>query len=304
MFHKIHIGILNGRDLFSPKWITAQISDSAGRLWFVPIKFSIGNWFIAKIDRSLYVFEIDSRAIRTYYATGVRTLRFLFYDISNCQPLQTEQIDYLRRFLEKNHIQKVDNRILTLLRNLKSTETAATESHDLTQLFETLEKEPLTADLSALLTFLSELDNMQISAPVEPISTFLDDELMTTKPSFLGNLFTLHEGVVDVRRQVFNRPQSGRVSWLKMGMIIMVIMSIAVFAYIGTEEGWFDLDSLDLGIGGLELAPSTSAEDPSDPNYWFKRYSPEELATLVDNGTITKDELPNEVWDLVKTVEV
>jgi len=295
------MGIMNGRDLFAPKWITAQITDHSNRLWFVPIKHTIGNWFLAKIDRSLYVFEIDARAIRTYYATGVRTLRFLFYDVSSCQPLQPDQVDYLRRFMDENKIAKVDGTMVKLLRSLKRVETPTTTAHDLTALLEQLQKMDQNTETASLITFLSELDNTQVSAPVEPVSSFLDNELITTKPSFLGNLFTQYRALDAVHQKVTNKTAGGGMSWLKLGIVFMMIMAVAVFAYIGTEEGWFDFESLDLGLGGA-FAPTTGSDDQSDPGYWTSRYSPQQLIEMVNNGTLYEDDLPKEIQDILDNV--
>jgi len=297
------MGILHGRDLFSPRWITAQITDESNRLWFVPIRHTLGNWFLAKLDNAYFVFEIDSRAIRTYYASGVRTLRFLFYDVSSAQPLRPDQLVKLREFLSENKIKKVDQNMLRVLRGLKKAEKVNTESHDLTLLIEQLqEKKDRENTEEELLVFLKELDNKQISAPVEPISTFLDNDLKTTKASFLGNLFTQYRSLDNIHRVVTNRPQSGKLSWVKMGVIIMAIMGVATFAYIAQEEGWLDPGALNLDLG---LTPTLGGLTQDDPQYWFNQYGdPATLAILVENGTVNKDDLPKEVWDIVREIDV
>ena len=295
------MGILHGRDIFNPKWITALISDSGNRLWLIPVKFTIGTWFICQINRSLYVFELDHRAIRTYHATGVRALRFIFFDVSHCQPLQPDQLDKLRRYLENNKLGKVNRPKLNLFRILKSKE-AGQQSHDLGSRLEDLQQhtETETEAISEVIGLLQGMNKKQIAAPIEPISSFLDEELLATKPSFLGNLFSMHESLAEVRQKVTNRPASGKISWLKLGLVAMVIMGIAVFLFIGTEEGWFDFDSLDLGIGG-ELIPSN---DPNTPEYWTSKYTAEELALAVESGEVNRDDIPKEVWDIIKNQDV
>ena len=296
------MGILHGRDLFSPKWITALVSDSGNRLWIVPIKYPIDNWFIAKINRSLYVFEISPRAVKTYYATGVKALKFLFYDTTHCQPLRTEQLDELRRFLTKNNLKRVDEKGMNIFRYLKGKENRDTKEHDLTELIEDLQKETPTETTTGLVNFLRTIPDLHIAAPVEPISTFLDEEVLTTKPGFLGNLFSMYETLNEVRRRVTNTPVSGKTSWLKMAMVMGVVAAIIIFAGIGFEEGWFDASSLDLGLGGA--LTGGAAENPADPNYWTSRYSAEDLAIMVENGTLNKNDLPNEIWDIVKTQDI
>jgi len=155
-------------------------------------------------------------------------------------------------------------------------------------------------ETASLITFLSELDNTQVSAPVEPVSSFLDNELITTKPSFLGNLFTQYRALDAVHQKVTNKTAGGGMSWLKLGIVFMMIMAVAVFAYIGTEEGWFDFESLDLGLGGA-FTP-TASEDQSDPEYWMSRYSPHQLAEMTQNGTIYIDDLPPDIQDIVENV--
>ena len=64
------MGIFHGRDLYSAKWLTAEIDDHGSRRWIIPIKHTIGKYFLAKIDKLYYCFEVDLAAIKTYRGLG------------------------------------------------------------------------------------------------------------------------------------------------------------------------------------------------------------------------------------------
>ncbi len=45
------MGVFNGRDVYSPKTLTAEITDGGMNKHFVPIKNVIGDYFIASCKR-------------------------------------------------------------------------------------------------------------------------------------------------------------------------------------------------------------------------------------------------------------
>ena len=54
------MAILHGRDLFSSKYITAEIKDQSKRLWYVPIKSTMDEYFLANLGGQVYCFKIDN----------------------------------------------------------------------------------------------------------------------------------------------------------------------------------------------------------------------------------------------------
>ena len=62
--------ILGWRDLLSAKWLTALNTDVNGRLFFIPIKHLLGDYFVAKINGHIFAFEMGYQQIKTYVATA------------------------------------------------------------------------------------------------------------------------------------------------------------------------------------------------------------------------------------------
>ena len=73
------MGVLHGRDLLSPRHTTAIIWDASNRLYFVPIKYSLGDYFPVVINGLLYVFKIDGSRILTYKEVGSKSFRVLYF---------------------------------------------------------------------------------------------------------------------------------------------------------------------------------------------------------------------------------
>ena len=79
-------GLINAKDIFNSKFITAEITDSSDRLWFVHIKYVIGDYFTAVLDNQLYCFRIASR-LKTYRHKGISSFRVLQYDTTHYMPI-------------------------------------------------------------------------------------------------------------------------------------------------------------------------------------------------------------------------
>ena len=126
------MGVFHGRDNYSPKWINAEIDDAAGRRWVVPIKYTIGDYFLTDIEDQLYVFEIDHKAIKTYRGTGLRTIRYLNYDTTHFRPI-TEKVKELELLLKKNNLPRVNNIMSNVFRVLAKREKAEFTPHSLTK---------------------------------------------------------------------------------------------------------------------------------------------------------------------------
>ena len=44
------------RTIFSSKYTTAVITDSANKVYLVPIKYTIGNYFVTELNKTFHVF--------------------------------------------------------------------------------------------------------------------------------------------------------------------------------------------------------------------------------------------------------
>lgn len=111
------MAILNGKDLLSSKFITAEISDSSDRLHYVPIKHSIGDYFVADLDGQLFAFTMKNARILTHRRTLTKSFRVVQFDTTHYSSLKPETKE-LEIALKKNALPTVDRMLYDVLRVL------------------------------------------------------------------------------------------------------------------------------------------------------------------------------------------
>lgn len=287
------MGIFHGRDLYSPKWINAEIDDSAGRRWVVPIRHTLGDYFIAEIDRVVYCFELDFRAVKYYRGFGLRTIRFLNYDTSNFRPLRGEELTRLQALLRENRLPPVNGRMYQILHALKFKEQQRErfEPHNIGELIAELDQRK-DQRTQAVAEFLRELNVEEIVTPVRGIVEYLDDELRLTRPAFLGNLVSHYQRLDSEHKRITNLPLGPQKPWLKMALVVGLIAAVAAMLYIGYEDGWFD--SL---VGMADFGQLDASQLMQD-------MTPEEARAAVDRGEIDIGSLPRELQEIIASVEL
>ena len=149
------MGILSGKDIFKSKFITAQIIDSSNRVYFIPIKHTIGDYFLASINSELYVFKLDGSKHLTYRHTLTRSFQVVIYSTDNFKPLSVDT-NKLKEILDVHNFHKVDRSLLKLFKllSIKEKNKEKTDKktdvpkdpdgnviiHDLNNFLESLEK--------------------------------------------------------------------------------------------------------------------------------------------------------------------
>jgi hypothetical protein len=112
------MGILKGKVL-TPKFMTAQITDAEDRVYFVPIKHTIGNYFLAEIDGKFFAFDLQGARKLTHRSkSGLgKSFQMIQYDTSHYSSLKPTTVA-LEKMLKANGLGKMDRRlhhILTIL---------------------------------------------------------------------------------------------------------------------------------------------------------------------------------------------
>src|SRR5690242_9383808 len=133
------MGILSGRDSLSAKFTTAIITDSSNRMYYVPIKHVLGDFFLAEIEGQLYCFQIVSSREKTFRGKGQRSYKVLWYDTNHMMPISPENNKELEIVLRENALPKVDNMLLATFKHLGNREKhdqRKFETHDLKKLFD------------------------------------------------------------------------------------------------------------------------------------------------------------------------
>lgn len=309
------MGVLHGRDLFSSKYITAEIKDSSKRLHFVPIKYTIGDYFLADIDGQVFCFKIDDE-ICQYREKLTKQFQVIQYSTKHYRPIKDE-IKELELVLKKNGLPKVNGPLSEVFRflSLKEKSQKEFEPHDLKELIEGLGKKSLldsiipqqrefaTQQKASIINFLDGLDIENIVTPVRNVSNYIEDDLKATDPKFLGTIASTLENVDFENKRVTNYPIKSKQAWMKFVAIFSIIGIILAVGYIAYDAGAFD-DILKLGTGLDSIQfPSIGGPPPSQNSFLQKYPTPEAAKAALDRGEITESQIPASMRELVKNVE-
>jgi len=290
------MGVLSGRDLFSAKWITAVITDAASRMFFVPIKYVVGDFFVASIERQIYCFKIDGSRIKTYRHTLVKSFRVLQYDTTHYLPISAGDTRELAEVLRKNSLPKVSHNMFKTLKILGSREKDDFTPHKLQELVKEVSKyeNEYSEEVRNLTNYLTHLKVDQIITPVRGVSEFLESDVLATDSQFLGTIVSSYQRLDIEHKKVTNTPLTGKLPWIKIIVILGIIIATIIGAYLIWDSGIFSG-----GIPGLNFGQGPTTQELLD-----KYPTPEALKTAVDRGEIKYDTLPKEIKDMVDNVKL
>ena len=315
------MGILSGKDLFKSKFITAQIIDASHRVYFVPIKHTIGDYFLASINSELYVFKIDGPKQLTYRHTASRSFQVIIYSTDNYLPLSIETNE-LKQILEKHGFNKVDRSLLKLFKTLSIKEKNKEKKekkeksdedkdehgnviiHDLDKFLISLEKKKEKGEnlqlIQDLINFIDELPTKQIITPLQKVSDFLDKELLTTDPKFLGSIVDTYNIVKHQHGKITNSPTNSSMPWLKFLAITMAIGMVIGIAYYAYDQGYFDsilapFDGITNSLSGFDSLTISGPTLTPEERLMQQYPTPEELNLAIAKGEVKYDSLPEQI---------
>jgi len=308
------MGILTGKDIFSAKYITAEITDSEDRIHYVPIKHAIGDYFIADIDGKVYAFSLKNARILIYRQTMVRSFRVIQYDTSHFMSIKPE-IKELEIVLEKNGLPKMNRVMHDVFITLSKKEKKNFKEHDLVELANAYAEHSTEypEQIKNILSFINELDTDKIVTPVRKVTEFIQEDLIATSPSFLGELLPRYQRIDLEQKKISNTPIKGTNAMLKLVVVIMFVAIIGAVGYIAYDQGMFDgisqfgsnLGTIGEGFSGLPSPTAGFAPPPtnaySDDSIMAK-YTPEQLKTAIQNGEVDYNKLSSNMKTMVDSV--
>lgn len=296
------MGLLSHKNVYSTKYINAEITDSGSQFHVVHINHVIGDFFMTKIDNQTYVFRIDGRKIKSYHAFGMWTVRKLYYDISHYNPIDGADNEMISQFLEDNKLPKIDSKLAGVIQYLSKRERDEFEVHDMASLFEEIanNKEQYPEQARNMLDFLNHLGRDRIVTPTKRVAELIQEDLLATDAKFLGDTFSLIQQMDNENRLMTNVPVKAKKEWMKMALVLMMIGMVVVVGYMAYTNGWFN-----------NLAPNlNSFNSPKSEDLMAKYPSPESLKAAIDRGEVSYDALPKSIKDMIdklkapKVVEV
>ena len=298
----------HSKSIFSSKWITAQISDGSSRLHFVPIKHTIGDYFVAMINKQLYAFKIVGSEIKTYRQTLIKSFRVLQYDTTHYRPISPTS-EALKLALEKNSLPKVNMLLFNLLKLLGRREKSEFTNHKLAELIKEIsEKEKDYGEqIKNITNYLENLKIEEIVTPVRKITDYLEGDLLATDPQFLGTTISSYQRTDVEHKKVTNYPVGAKSAWIKWIAIFALVGMIAAIIYIAYDQGVFD--SLTGMFGSFQLqGGGPSFLQPNQPsaseNIMSKYPTPEALKAAIDRGEVDYNSLPPDIKKLVDGVKL
>jgi len=295
------MGVLHGRDLLSPKWITAIISDASHRVHFIPIKHTIGDYFITDIDGDVYAFKIDGRRILQYRESMVKTFRILQYDITHYLPLSAESKE-LEIILELNSLPKVDGMLANIFKILGAKERDDFVSHKLSELIDRIHgyekvearnelKERYSKEAMNMINYLDHLNIKEIVSPLKKVSEFIQEDLIATDPKFMGTVVSSYQRTDMEHKKVTNTPLASKQAWIKFVAIFMAIGMIGAVGFIIYDGG--HLESM---MGGMSMPTLGQIDD----SVVMSQYpDAESLRLAVDSGVVDYDKLSSVAQSIV-----
>ena len=285
------MGILSGKDLFSSKYLTAVVINAEYRGFVFPIRYPVGDFFIAQIEGQLYVFKITDKII-TYRHTAVKSFRFIIYHTSHWAPLSPENTRELEIILTKNSLPKVNKLLQRTFKMLGEREKTNFEEHNITeligQILDAKSKNPI--DAKNIATYLKNLEVEKIITPVKNVADFIQEDLLPVNPAFLGTVIGQWIRAETVRKKVMNAPTTGKIPWLKLIILLSIVTGITVIVIWAVQNDIFS--SIIPRIG-----------EPTSQDIMQQYPTPEALKAAIDRGEVDYDSLPPDIKKMIEGVE-
>ena len=295
------MGVISHRDVFSPKWITAIIKDSSGRGHFVPIKHTIGDYFVTDIDKQVYCFKIEDSRMITYKETAARSIRLLFYSTKHYLPISPENNKRIEDVLDTNNLPRVNMMMFGAFKLLSQREKQAKEtfeSHDLKAIVETISSNGQKYQLQAknLETYFENMAVKQIITPVKEITEFIEDDLVATDPKFLGDIYNSIQRTDFEHKKVTNRTENAKKPWMIIIALVAIVCAIAFMGFylLSSGNGGNPLSGILPSLPGNAPTTETPNGKLTDQQVFAKYPTPEKLHEAIVKGDVTMNQLsPN-----------
>lgn len=275
------------------------------RAFFVPIKAILGNYFVAEIEKHLYVFRMNEKII-TYRHTAVRSFRWYFYTTDHYLPLSPPQLKEIETVLDKNDLPRVNMMLFNILKYLGKREKKEFESHKVAKLIEELSahEDKYSEQIQNILNYLDHLAIEQIVTPVRKMTEFIEDDLIATDPKFFGDVIN-HYKRTDVNHQKINNvPITGKKNWLLIGMIMAIIGMIAFGLIWAVQTGKFDNVLPDFSnFKGIQLQPPGSLGGGGGGDIMSRYPDPYQLKVAIAEGRETIENVPAQFRDMVNNAK-
>jgi hypothetical protein len=296
------MGVLSGKDVYNSKWTTAEITDSSSRLWFVPIKYTIGDYFLTEIDRQIYCFKLEGHRIKTHRNTLTKSFRVMQFDTSHYLPISPADIQELEKVLKANSLPKMNTMLFNILKVLGSREKHQFTQHDITALVKEIatHQNEYSEQVQNIKNYLDHLNVEKIVTPVRKVVEFIENDLMATDPKFLGDIVSSFQRMDIEHKKMTNTPITGKIAWAKIMAIVAIIALVGVIGVVIWQGGY--LNNLVPQIGSSGNAPAQAGQ-LTQAQVIAKYPTPEAAKAAVDRGEIPLSAFPKDFQGMISKVK-
>lgn len=308
------MGVISHKDVFTHKYITAQIKDAGGRLHIRHIKHEIGDHWITDIDNQTYVFKIDHKRIMTYKETAARSCRVLMYSTKHYMPLSPEDNKNIEETLKTNNLPRMNLMMFGSFKLLsqreKTNETGKLDKeHDIKELFDTIasKSQKFQAQAQNLQTYFENMAVQKIVTPVKEITEFIEDDLLATDPKYLGDIYNAIQRTDFKHKKITNHPVDAKKPWLIIIALCCIIGVIGFMGYYLISNGGLSgilpqfPTQLNPALTNNPSAPPPPGTKLTDAQVFAKYPSPDALKEAIDKGDLQMNQLSPKVQDMIKS---
>ena len=287
------MGIVKHGDKFSRRHMTAIVLGEGGRAWAVPIRRTVGQYFIAKISKMYYAFSLQDAHIYTFDDRGALSARFVIYDVSHFQSIQPWYGE-LRELMEEMGVTLTTNVFAGILRGLRDREPHKIDEnwkgHDLAAYLERASgaAQSNPEAYAELQRFITGLPKKNIVRPIAKLSELIDRHGYLASSSFLGQAYTQSVQAGLDLKTLANPSKGAGNSYMMLGMVVVLIAAMGGGLFYAYEEGLIP-GTGDGGFAGISLGPLTDGpgggDDPCTDEAILERYAtPVDLRIAVEDG--------------------
>ena len=305
------------RTIFSSKYTTAVISDSSNKIYLVPIKHTIGDYFVTELNKTTHVFKIVGSQIKHFHGWKKNVFSLIFYDTRHYKPLNPKS-DELEKVLKENSLPKVNSTLAKVFKALGSQEKKDFEKHTITELIKQLNdlkqnKQKQSAaikrgydydDKSAnVINFLKSLGTEEIVTPLKSISEYIQDDLITTEPAFMGSIISNYQRVDVEHKIISNAASLGKISWVRIALFATLIGAAVMIGVLMYDMGMFSSGSNPLdNFFGISSSGGAGLNLSDDAAVQRAYPTPESLKSAIDSGAVDYNKLSPNIRGMIDSL--
>ena len=156
-----------------------------------------------------------------------------------------------------------------------------------------------------IINYLQSLSVDEIITPLRNVSDFIQEDLVSTDPSFMGTVIESYQRTDMEHRKITNTPSLGGRSMFKVALFAVIIMLTVTVGYIMYDEGYFTTNNPFNNVLPNSLIPNSSLViDPSDDEQVMEKYpTGKSLLNAIDEGKLNYDDLSDTVQKMIDNLE-